>query len=300
MSEYLRYTLVGATGREWNLTWSSREGVELRPGAQNLIDAKASTFWIKSVYGMSYQGSQWERREPTFAVTIAGKTADRWERIDSDFRQDLGVGIPGAQTFSIRANTGNATRTLSMRLLEQPEAYTKGDWEGKDPHLFRTSTLAIPAACELPFWVGQSLVSSVTFPTGNGTLPIWVANYGDVPIWLSWNLPAPGTWTVPDYSWGQEEEFGYVLGQWATRTVTLSPLTSGEDLVLNTNPDTKQMIAANGDPVQQRNGGIQLIFPVAPMTKPIQIPLELVGANANTTAYVTCPAWFSRPWAVSL
>jgi hypothetical protein len=300
MSDYLRYILVGASGREWDLTRSSREGVELRPGAQQFIDAPASTFWIKSIYGQSYQGSQWKRREPTFAVTIAGKTADRWEQIDSDFREDLGIGIPGAQTFTLRAETGAACRTLCMRLLEHPEAYTKGDWEGKDPHLFRKSTLAIPAACERGFWTGKSLVSSVTFPTGNGTLPIWVANYGDVPIWLFWSLPAPGTWTVPDYSWGQEEDFGYVAGEWATRTLTLSPLTSGEDLEIETNPDGKGMIAANGDPVQQRNGGIQFIFPVAPHTPPTQIPLELVGGNAGTTAYVTCPAWFSRPWGVSL
>jgi len=298
MSDYLRFTLIGATGREWDLTRSSREGVELRTGAQQFIDAPAKTFWIKSVYGQTYQGFQWARREPTFAVTIAGKTADRWEQLDSDFRDDLGM---YNNTFSIRAETGSTSRTLCMRLLEQPEAYTKGDWEGKDPHLFRASTLAIPAACELGFWVGQSLVSPpCTFSTGNGTQWIPVVNYGDVPIWLTWNLPAPGTWTVPDYSWGQEEEFGYVNGEWATRTVTLSPLTSGEDLVLNTDPNTKQMIAANGDPVQQRNGGIQLIFPVAPKTPPTLVPLELVGGNAGATAYVTCPSWFSRPWGVSL
>ncbi len=203
-------------------------------------------------------------------------------------------------TFTITAEANGSSRDLCMRLYSAPEAYGKGSWEGKSPFLYDTSTIAIPAACERPFWVGQSLVYSVTFPTGNGTLPIWVANLGNVPIWLEWRLPAPSTWTVPDYSWGQELLYGYMPGEHATRTVPLDPITTGEDLDIQTDPYDKQMVAANADPVQQRNGGVQWIYPIPAKTKPTQIPLQLVGGNANTTAYVVCPAWFSRAWGVSL
>jgi hypothetical protein len=296
-SQYLRLSLTGPSGRSWNLT-DGTEGVEIQKNSSQLLtDADADTYWIKSIYGQSYQGSGWKQRRPTFGVNVHHPDPDQWMQIESDFRDDLGM---FDDTFTVTAEAGGSMRTLEMRLYQAPESYSKGAWEGKSPFLFDTSTMAISAACERPFWVGQSLVWPCTFPTGNGTLPIWVANYGNVPIWLEWKLPAPGTWTLPDYSWGQELKFGRAPGQDLTRTLTLDPLTAGEDLDLNSDPYQKQMVSAINTPVDQRNLGKQLMYPVAPKTPPTQIPLELVGGTAGATAYVVCPAWFSRPWGVSL
>lgn len=295
--QYLRLSLTGPSGRTWNLT-DATEGVELQPkSSQLLTDSDADTFWIKSIYGQSYQGFQWKQRRPTFGVNIHHPDPDQWAQIESDFRDDLGM---FDDTFVVTAEAMGSTRTLEMRLLQAPDSYSKGAWEGKSPFLYDTSTMAIMAACERPFWVGQSLVYSVTFPTGSGTLPIWVANFGNVPIFVEWKLPAPGTWTVPDYSWGQELTYGYTAGQHTTRVVPLNPITTGEDLDIQTDPYWKQMVAANNAPVQNRNGGVQFIYPIPAKTPPTQIPLELVGGNANTTAWVVCPAWFSRAWGVSL
>lgn len=297
-SQYLRLSLSSAiSGRSWNLT-DGTEGVEIQKGTSQLLtDADADTYWIKSIYGQSYQGFGWKQRRPTFGVNVHHPDPDRWMQIESDFNDDLGM---FAEIFTVTAEAGGSTRTLDMRLYQAPDSYSKGAWEGKSPFLYDTSTLAIMAGCERPFWVGESLVYSVTFPTGNGTLPIWVANFGNVPIWLDWKLPAPGTWTVPDYSWGQELQFGRATGQDTTRTITLNPLLSGEDLDLNTDKFEKLMVSASALPTEQRNFGAQFMYPVAPRTPPTQVPLELVGGAANTTAYVVCPAWFSRPWGASL
>ncbi|WP_157116928.1 hypothetical protein [Nocardia vaccinii] len=297
-SQYLRLTLSNKTsGRSWNLT-DGTEGVEIQKNTSQLLtDADADTFYIKSIYGQSYQGFQWKQRRPTFGVNVHHPDPDQWMQIESDFRDDLGM---FDDTFSITAEAPGSTRDLEMRLYQAPDSYSKGAWEGKSPFLQDTSTMAIMAACERPFWAAESIVYPCTFPTGNGTLPIWVENRGNVPIFLEWKLPAPGTWTVPDYSWGQELKFGRTPGQDATRTVTLNPLQAGEDLDLDTDPYQKQMVAASNTPVEQRNLGVQLMYPVAPKTPPTQVPLELVGGTANTTAYVVCPAWFSRPFGVSL
>jgi len=297
-SRYLRLTLSNKTsGRAWNLT-DGTEGVEIQKNTSQLLtDADADTYWIKSIYGMSYQGSGWKQRRPTFSLNIHHPDPDQWMQIDSDLRDDLGMFDDG---FRITAEVGSKARTLDMRLYQAPDAYSKGAWEGKSPFLYDTSTLVVMAGCERPFWVGDALVYPCTFPTGSGTLPIWVANYGNVPIWLRWKLPAPGTWTVADLSWGQELKFGRATGQDTARTITLNPLLAGEDLDLNTDKFEKLMVSASALPTEQRNFGAQFMYPVAPRTPPTQIPLELVGGNAGATAYVVCPQWFSRPWGVSL
>lgn len=295
--QYIRLTLTGKSGRSWNLT-DGTEGVEIQPKSSSLLtDADATTFWIDSIYGQSYQGNQWKQRRPVFGCNIHHPDPDQWAQIDSDFRDDLGM---FDDTFTITCEAFGSVRNLSMRLFSAPQIYSQGSWEGKLPSLFDTSTIGVPAACERPFWVGESLVYSVTFPSGNGTLPIWVANLGNVPIWLQWKLPSPGTYTVADYSWGQELKYGYAPGQHTTRTVTLNPITTGEDLDIQTDPYWKQMVAANADPVQNRNGGAQFIYPIPAKTPPTQIPLQLVGGTPGATAYVVCPAWFSRAWGVSL
>ncbi len=84
--QFLRLTLTGPNGMSWNLT-DGTEGAEIQPKASQLLtDADATTFWIDSIYGQSYQGYQWKQRRPTFGVNIHHPDPDRWAQIDSDFR----------------------------------------------------------------------------------------------------------------------------------------------------------------------------------------------------------------------
>ena len=91
-SRYLRLTLSNKTsGRAWNLT-DGTEGVEIQKNTSQLLtDADADTYWIKSIYGMSYQGSGWKQRRPTFSLNIHHPDPDQWMQIDSDLRDDLGM-----------------------------------------------------------------------------------------------------------------------------------------------------------------------------------------------------------------
>lgn len=299
MSRFLRITLTGQDSSVWELAGpeAGTQGVELMPKVKMLFDAPATTFWIKSAFGSFYQGFQYKRRDPVFAVSIHGDNPDDWSLIDSQFR--IALGNPN-QTFMLTFETDQGSRTLCMRLLEQPVSYETGEWETKDPFLFCDSTLSIPAACENPFWVADPIITSCTFASGTGTEQVWVGNDGDIPIWLEWKITAPCTITLPDYSWGQETLYGAAPGSDATRTVLLPTLVAGEDLDVNSNPDQPLMVAANEDPVVNRAAGIQLLYPVAPFTPLTQVPVTMSGGPSNATVYVISPQWFSRPWGVSL
>ncbi len=123
MSDYMLITLTGVDGSHWTLSGPGQgtEGVLLRPGVTQFIDAPAKTFWIQSAApGMTYQGRQWERRDPVFSVQIHHRYGEVWSDIDSRFRRALGM---YDDEFTISCTTDYGTRHLQMRLLQQPTAY---------------------------------------------------------------------------------------------------------------------------------------------------------------------------------
>src|SRR5690606_11787234 len=152
MSDYMEVVLTGCNGREFYLEGPEigRSNYELRPGPQMLIDAPAKTFWLQGAQRMHYQGRQFERRDPTFAINIFGDDPNHWRDLDSQLRLALGM---FDDQFRMTIRTPDSERHLDLRLLNQPQAWQSGEWEkGKDPHLYRASTLLVNAAAEQPFW----------------------------------------------------------------------------------------------------------------------------------------------------
>lgn len=305
MSRYLTLRLIGVDGSMWDLAGPGEgaQGVLLRRGPQKLIDAPAKTFWIESATGSHYQGRRFERRDPVFSVQIHHPDPDVWADIDSQFRMALGM---YDDEFVLEATTSYGVRRLKMRLLTEPTAYGTAEYEGGDPFNTRDSTLAISAACSMPFWAADDLTFSWSLPSGtSGSTTFPFENRGDVIVWPRYFVNAPGTWVLPDPSWGQKlyatTTPPYHRGTLdANRTVPLPALLAGEDCSVNTDPDEETLVASNGALVQARWNANGLLYPIAPKTLPTNVTVSVTGASAGAAVQVWIPRRFSRPFGVTV
>ncbi|WP_280481614.1 hypothetical protein [Nocardia cyriacigeorgica] len=301
MTRHMEVILTGVDGSEWYLAGDARRigYVELRPGPQMLMDAPAKTFWVQGAQRMHYQGHQFERRDPVFAVTIEGTTPEHWREIDSKFRLALGM---YDQQFRMTVRTPDSVRHLDMRLLTHPKAYESGEWEkGKDPHLYRASTLLINAASEQPFWYADDWTREWEVTSSSWSTTFDIENLGDIDVWAKYFLPAPGAWQVSDKSFGQEWKYQRKKGIDANRMAPPFPtLVAGEDLDVDADPDEELMVAANEAPVWARYNGNGLLYPVPGLTKATPWTITGTGLIPGSGVSMTLPRRYSRPMGVSL
>jgi len=302
MSDYLALALIGRNGRRWDISGPNQgvQGCELMPKPKAFYDSPVTTYWIKSGgAGQKYQGFSYKRRDPLFGLVCSGDDPEEDVYIHDQVRMDLG---DPDDTFLLEAVSRYGTRWLSMRLLEDPKAFETLDFEGKDPNLYAANTLMISAAAEMPHWYAEPVTQSWTFPTGSGSLSeLHPGNPGDVPIFPRWTLNAPGSWVLPDPSWGQELDFQRAAGQDANLTFPVVQLLAGEDVEIDTNPDRPFMLTESGSlGPWMRSNGRELIYPVAPYTPQTSVTVSVTGATAGATATIECDRWYSRPIGMSI
>lgn len=304
MSDFLRLTLIGVSGRRWEISGpdQGKEGVELAPKPKQFYDSPAQTYWIKSGGELQkYQGFSFKRRDPLFGLIISGDDPGDEAEIHSQIRMDLGM---YDQQFTLEAETSYGVRTLKMRLLEDPKAYETGEWEGKDPHLYPVGTLMVSAAAEMPHWYGDPVTSSwelIAGTSGSTTTFLHPGNPGDVVIFPRWTLNGPGAWVLPDPSFGQEIDFQRQPGADTNLTYPVVTLLPSEHIEIDTNGDEPFMLTSDGGlGPWMRSSGKELIYPVAPHTLPFETTVSVTGATAGVTATISCDRWYSRPFGVSL
>ncbi|MEV6432568.1 hypothetical protein [Nocardia sp. NPDC051463] len=300
MSNYLALTLIGRTGRRWDVAGPNEgaQGVLLLPKPKQFYDTPALTYWIKSGGAQQkYQGFSYKRRDPLFGLVMFGNSPEEAMYVADQVRADLGN---PDDTWCFEAVSDWGTRRLEMRLLEAPEPFTAGAWEGKDGYLYEANTLSVSAACEQPHWFADPVTAEWT--VGDPPTMEHPGNPGDVPIFPRWTLNAPATeWEIWDGSWGQELDFQRPAGADTNRTYKVTPLLAGEDVRLDTNQDKPFMITHDGGfGPWMRSNGRELIYPVARHTPPTDVPISVTGAPAGATATLVCDRWFSRPVGASL
>jgi hypothetical protein len=305
MSKYLTLYLNGCDGSRWDLT-NETEGVLLRPGPQKFIDAPAKTFWLETSTGSSYQGMRFERRDPVFSVQIYHPNPLVWADIDSRFR--MALGMVGEDEFELEAHTSYGVRRLKMRLLTEPIAYASADYEKKDPYITHDSTLGISAACENPFWEADPLEYEWTLESGTSGEVTWqIENRGDVECWWKAFVTAPGDWTVSDKSRGLKiyakntPPYNRAADD-AEREQWIPPLLPGEDLSIDSDPDERTLVAANGAPVQNRWNSNGILYPIRARLRPEDpdagFTVRVENANPGAAVKLWVPRRFTRPFGV--
>ncbi|WP_405490489.1 hypothetical protein [Nocardia sp. NBC_00511] len=273
------------------------------PKPKNFYDSPAVTYWISSGGGLQkYQGFSYKRRDPLFGLVIAGDDPEEEIAIADQVRQDLG---DPDDTFQLEAETTRwGVRRLTMRLLEDPKSFETGDWEGKDPFNFQANTVMVSAACEQPHWAADPVTSAWTLSSGtSGSTSSFAhpGNPGDIAVFPRWTLNAPGQWTLPDLSFGQEIDFQRTPGADTNLMFPVVALLAGEDVEVDTNTDKPFILTvAGGLGPWMRSNGREMIYPVAPYTPPFSTTVSVTGATAGVAATIEVDRWYSRPFGMSL
>lgn len=242
-----------------------------------MIDTPVKTLYVPGPFGEEYAGKRVQRREMVFTVQVGleDEGPDYWASVDAAWRWAWDY----EQECKMTVTTSDGERFIYLRLLEEPKSY--GD---KDPHLTGDEEVVMTVTATFPYWQEKPAVYEFT-----GSTNLDIANTGDIAVFPSWTLTAPGTWTLPDYSWGSDMYSRAEAD--ATRTVTLPNLPSGAHCVVDADPRVQTLVCANSYPAQQHWKGKDLMYPIAAGAKGT---VSVTGPSLP--GRLTIPRWYSRPW----
>lgn len=289
----LTVEVYGCDGSYWYISGPDLDhldaGVSLNPRITGGIDAPVKTLWMPGAFGQEHQGMRWQRRDMVFSVNTFAQDHETWLTVDSDWRYAFDY----VEETIIVFTTSQGARYLSVRMLEEPKSYEGDTDRGKSPFLVCDSTVVMTVAAELPFYWAEPLVYEFETTGSSRNWSVAISCDSDVPVFPRWTLTAPGTWTLPDFSWGSEE-YGRGM-QDSGRTVRLPTLLSGEHLVADADPRKQTLLASNRALVQGRWKGNDLLYPIAPGTEAL-IPVSVTGATGGAAFRLEVPRWYTRPW----
>lgn len=279
-----------------------QQGYFMAPNSQGLLDdAPVKTIWHKSMFGESFSGMEWERRELIWTCNIGyeecldpERDPDEWHALYSDWRNMFSYN----EDTKIIYGTPTDERVLYARLVEKPKPFSTLQFEGRDPKLWNFGSVVMTMGCELPFYVGPTETYEWEF-SGSGmawtTIPLY--NPSDVPIWPEYEVTARAQWHLPDFSWGNEM---YGRGFQDVEKVIKTPyLDKGENCVIQTRPDRETYQSSNDSPVGLRADGRDFEYPIPPDAGD---PTDTGAVFRATAAYdggalkAHFPRWYSSPY----
>src|SRR5690348_1540670 len=109
------------------LHYMGDEGVILRPKLEGAIDAPVKSLWLPGAFGQTFVDFRWQRRDVVFTVQTFDPIEDSpegWHTVDSDWR----FAFDYVKETEIRYTTSDGPRSLWVRLLEEPKAYSTDSW----------------------------------------------------------------------------------------------------------------------------------------------------------------------------
>lgn len=275
--------LHSSTGRVWHIhgEHAGAQGVALLEGAEGFWEAPIKSVWMQGAFqeGATYVGFRTEPLDVILPIGIYGETYAEWSRTDSIFRNDLGD--PDTE-FSLVAISESGRRELKLRLTDTPVNIRTTD-PGKDHY----TRLVVQARAGWPRWGGEAEASGFTSTTGDDSGFVTVSNPTDTWLYPMWVCDAPGKWSLPDFSWRDD--------QWHDRVITTPTLGGGEALTIDTYPANESYVSANGSNIAGRFGGVEFLFPVPPHTPPTQIPVKVSGGQPGASVMVRMPRNWRRP-----
>ena len=244
------------------------QGYFMAPGSTGLLDdAPVKTIWHKTMFGQSFSGLEWERREQVWTVNIGyddtgidpERDPDEWHDLYSEWRSRFFYD----RDTKVIYGAPDGERILYLRMIEKPKPFSTLAFEGKDPKLFSFGSVVMQTACEFPFYVGPSERYTWEFE-GAGT--IWTRmpyyNPSDVPIFPTYSVTERARYHIPDYSFGNEY---YGRGADDIDKIVPPPLRrKGVSCDSRTRPDEETYQSANDAPVGLRANGKDFEYCIPP------------------------------------
>lgn len=267
--------------------------VWLATDAEGIYDAPVTTLWKSSAFqvGGTYKGKRYNQREVTFGVEILGDTAAEWQYNDSEWRRAWSYD----EDSIMRVTTPlSGTRELRLRMSENPMIKSK-----KDPRILRHTQVPMACTAGQPMWTQPDDVTEWNLDAGqtSGADGVWVANPTDQVMLHKWQVDAPGTWLLPDFSWVGPEGDRAPGGEWADRMVPLPSLLAGQDATVDLDRMEEMITAADDTNLWGRMDGKFFMHPIPPYTQPFFLPVSVSGATSeNKGVSLIQPRRWSRPW----
>lgn len=281
-----------------------KQGISMAPNSVGLLqDAPVKTIWHKTMFGQAMSGMEWERRDIVATLNVGEEMGYDPDR-DPDDWYDLYSEIRSAFSYTedtkIVYGSADGDRILYARMTETPKPFSAQRFEGKDPRLWSYGSVVLTMGCEFPFYLGPSEKYEWNFdgPSGWARIPFY--NPGDVPIWPIFEVAEGAQYSLPDYSWGNEE-YGRGLTD-LDKIITTPLLRMGETCEIQTRPDLETYQSENDAPVGLRANGRDFEYPI-PAGEGVgaEDPNQgatIRGFNAIDGGAVTVemPRWFSSPY----
>lgn len=269
---------------------AAERGVILAPGGlQGIYDPPVKVVFEEPANfpGARYLHHRIMRRDVIIGVDIYDDGPGTLLQRDSEFRKMWDY----KDTSKLHVTTDDyGTRTLTLQMSEQPEYEETYDLNEVEVTQVKFTTTAVD-----PFWYSEdeTFLYTTKTDTTDGSLEEFVisvpeVNPTDQPIWPKWEASAPAKWTIPDYSWLDNEL--------ANRRIVMPTLVIGEDLEIDADPRTPQIVADNGAPVWARMNGIRFRHPVPKYTGQRDFHCRVTLAPVDSVLQLRLPRPWSRPW----
>lgn len=276
--------LIGVDGSVWTLSGSGRgrQGVDLGVDPSGLWSPPVTTIWTGSAFqeGATYGGKRVQKRDIVFSVNIT-ETSDRsWEEVNSDWHRAWSFDEDCALVITTPIS---GSRELRLRLSEE----IKEEWR-KDPRLQASSKALMTCVAGFPWWTGHPEVSTGTAVGANGTLRFDVFNPTDQKSWLQWVIEGPGIWSLPDYSWADDEH--------AFRGIQMPSIVSGETVTVDSHPLEETAISNLNPNYWARMGIMRFLYPVPPHTPLTTVNVHYSQSQAGASVMLRQPRHWARPF----
>lgn len=287
--------LEGINGEMFSLAGPNEgdRGVYLGTEMEGLYDPP-----VKVVYeepgnwpGARYLWHRILRRDIVFGVEILNDPDASWMTRDSEWRKAWAYD----RTCKLYVTRETGRRHLKLALSEGIGVSLATDPNGRS--INRADMTCIAGD---PFWYEDDVTFeaiTVTDTTDGSTEDLTITvdtsnslglNPTDQYIFPLWLASAPAKWSIPDYSFEDPAL--------ADRRVIMPTLIEGEDVEIDTDPRSRQVVADNDAPVWERMNGVRFKHPIPPYTESCTFNISVTGAPANSLIQLRLPRPWSRPW----
>lgn len=231
-----------------------------------------------------------EERLIDIRLSTKGNTPALWETIDNllwrvlTFNNDAYLRWYSAKGY---------WRETKVRLERKPV-----DTMTYDPRMTKHMVWSITLLASDPWWYGVTHTSTWKNSKGTGSGTIRVFNPTSEPLWLQFAggkiLGTSGErWTLPDA--GTRYPTGHAkAGQLVTHTLPL--LTPGKEFYVDTHPLRETLMVKDGSLEWAKMKAEEFLFSVPPHTRPMDLPVTVVGGSTQSSITVFMETRYDRPW----
>lgn len=276
----MRQTWTGWDGSVWELT-DPASPVRLKQGVRGLGMPPVQRYVSRGaqIAGSRWRGQVTDERHVFWPIAVAVAGDVSWRDVDADFWATMDPDRQGVWTVE---HDDGTSRLLRCRFESDGDHTFTSDPTTGAKHVVYGLTLV----AEQPFWEGERVVREFTaaapvsffapgvvfrLDSGSTVSTATVDNPGDVPAWPLYVQRGPMTSAAVGLD-GRLVEVPF-------------PLSSGESLTVNTDPQAQTAIDGNGADRTSELGTVE--FAPVPAGSSVALTITIVGSGGTASAALT-------------